>query len=288
MRVFALMAFLLLIAPAGAQYFDRYSIDVNVDGGATETVKIDLTNDIQVPIDSIGFRLAKGSEVLAAEGARHEVTESGDGVELRLFPTKPIAPGGNASMGFMLKADNLISRNGDNEIFKLVFSASSDIGSFSISVRLPKGGNVVTEDGTPLASPQPVLSTDGERIMVSWKKPLNAKETFSAFVLFSRQEQSRLMLVPLVLLPLAMIGAVWYYRRKTIRIVEVALEEDARKIFEHIREKGEVTQDDVVHFTQFSKSKVSKLIRRLEERKMIEKEPYKKTNKLRVAKNLRG
>ncbi len=283
MRVFLVL--LLLLPLAYGQRFDSYGIDVDIGETVTETVRIELTNDIQLPLDSVSFILPKSPKIISVDGGNYEAAETERGLEVRLIPSERITPGESATMSIEFEANNLITKGGDSEIFKLNFVASSDIADFSVSVTLPKGGSLVLDNEKPIASPPPQISTNGERIMLKWNQQLKKGDAFSSIALFKRPEKSSYGFL-IVLMPFAAIGLVLYYRKKTVKIVETSLEEDEKKIFDYIKERGEITQEEVIKITGFSKSKVSKLVRRLEERKFIEKEPYKKTNKLRLAKNI--
>ena len=48
--------------------------------------------------------------------------------------------------------------------------------------------------------------------------------------------------------------------------------------------KGTKMQKHIAKNLDFSKSKISKVVRKLEEKKIIEKEPYFKTNKIKLKK----
>lgn len=62
----------------------------------------------------------------------------------------------------------------------------------------------------------------------------------------------------------------------------MVLSEDERKVYQKVRESPGITQKEVEVFTNFSKAKLSKLVRNLEQSNLLRKEPYRKTNKLRL------
>lgn len=280
--------FLLILLPlANAQYFESYYIEVDASKEVTETITVNITNKIQIPIETINFILTKSSEMINVEGGSYQKVQTDRGLELKVTPQNTINPGGSALLKISFKAAHLVRNGGENEVFKIAFTASSEIKNFQVSLKLPKGGNVALDGNSPIASPSPLLTTNGENIILSWSKQLTKDETFAAIALFSGPKRDYSSVFPIAAIAIFVIIAVYMHNtKKTAKVMEGTLDEDDRKIFDYIKEKNEVTQDDVVHFTGFSKSKVSKLIRRLEEHKMIEKEPYKKTNKLKLAKSI--
>ncbi|MCD6478056.1 MAG: hypothetical protein J7K87_03560 [Candidatus Aenigmarchaeota archaeon] len=62
---------------------------------------------------------------------------------------------------------------------------------------------------------------------------------------------------------------------------------DERKIFGIILEKCEVTQSEIVKLSRLSKVKVFRILRRLENRNLIEKKPLGKTNLIVVNENVK-
>jgi len=78
-------------------------------------------------------------------------------------------------------------------------------------------------------------------------------------------------------------------RKKEQKIAKLVLNEEEQKIFDLIIERGGVIlQDEIVKELDYSKAKVSKIVRKLEEKGIIRKEPYKKTNKLYLRKEFGG
>jgi uncharacterized membrane protein len=69
----------------------------------------------------------------------------------------------------------------------------------------------------------------------------------------------------------------------------MVLGEDERKIYDMLlSSNGEILQDDIARHTDFSRAKISKLVRNLEEKGIIKKEPYRKTNRLLLKREFGG
>lgn len=70
----------------------------------------------------------------------------------------------------------------------------------------------------------------------------------------------------------------WRVDRVQLAKVFTILPEDERKVLTVIAEKKSITQADLRYMAGLSKVKLSRMIKRLEERKIIEKRPYGNTN----------
>jgi uncharacterized membrane protein len=62
------------------------------------------------------------------------------------------------------------------------------------------------------------------------------------------------------------------------------LEGDARELYKIIAEKGEILQSDLVLESGFSKVKVSRTLKKLEDKSLIERKPYGNTNMITLSK----
>ena len=73
-----------------------------------------------------------------------------------------------------------------------------------------------------------------------------------------------------------------YKRTKKRNIVSNVLEGDEKKLYEIILEKNEILQKDLVYESGFPKSKVTRILRRLEDKNLIVKKPWGNTNKILI------
>lgn len=62
-----------------------------------------------------------------------------------------------------------------------------------------------------------------------------------------------------------------------------ALHGDERRLYQLVMQRGEWVQKDLVYESQMPKSKVTRLLDRLEQKGLVEKRPFGNTNKVRVA-----
>ena len=75
-----------------------------------------------------------------------------------------------------------------------------------------------------------------------------------------------------------------YYLRRSRNVVLSVLDEYERKVMDIISKEGEVKQKQVVQLTNLSKAKVSRVVKSLVERGLVEVERSGRTNRLRSSK----
>lgn len=100
------------------------------------------------------------------------------------------------------------------------------------------------------------------------------KENDSNFFLY--------LIVSVMLIAIIFISLVF---RKKIKHPVFILTEDEEKIIEILKTKGRTGQNELAKLVDFSKPRISRMIRSLEERKIIEREKYKKTFKIKLKRN---
>lgn len=179
--------------------------------------------------------------------------------------------------------------------YRIRTSITQITSKFSMTVKLPLGAAIVEKsklEGSGLQRFEPgwgTEGTDGRRIFVQWviNEP-KLGETYDFSVVYEKlipeQEFPFAPIVGLLLIVIA-IGAILYLRRPDMREVLPVLTEGERKVVEILlREKKEVDQRLIVKELDYSKSKVSRIVKTLMERGLVEKTPKGRTNLLRLRK----
>lgn len=69
-----------------------------------------------------------------------------------------------------------------------------------------------------------------------------------------------------------------YMKERAVRTAMMAMSDDERSVMRVIMEKGEARQDELRRELDFSKSKLSALLKNLEKKNAVEKNRYKRTN----------
>ena len=165
---------------------------------------------------------------------------------------------------FSFLFDDLVIASGSQRVFRSSFVSESVL----LSVTLPRGATL--DDAVPRAQ----ITTDGSRMTLSWPQ---APEV-SVAVFYSMPAAVSWVLVGAFALPiiLAFVGfAVYRSRERTVRELVSADERDVLDLIDGVR-----TQKEIANELSFSKSKMSKVVRKLEEKGLVRKEPHFKTNRL--------
>ena len=178
-----------------------------------------------------------------------------------------------------------ITKIGSDEfLFSYTYVADNET-NLELEVILPLEYVVVDRGGLLVSRPVDI-STDGRRIFMVWTASLKAGEEFSAFVQYQGKSQGvSLYVLILAFAIIAAIGAFVGHRLHIFqkeKFIKQVVSDDERIIVEEIKKKGEILQEDLRDSLGWSKTKISKVVRNLEVKKVIYKIPYKKTNKLKL------
>jgi len=180
-------------------------------------------------------------------------------------------------------------------LFDSDFSLEERIDRAAISVRLPEGTGIVDQTvPNRISFPESAsILSDGRRVIVTWQlNDLPIGEDLKMQVLYEN-----IILQPLfdvriryAIIAGAAIGLVsafiyLRYFRKPEKVILSVLDEYERKIFDMIvAAGGTINQRKVVQETNLSKAKVSRVVKSLVNRGVIDVERMGRTNKLKVLK----
>ena len=95
------------------------------------------------------------------------------------------------------------------------------------------------------------------------------------------------MLLGIIIVLFITLTIILFNRKKAKKFITGTLSEDEQRIVGIIRDEEVVIQKKISQLAGFSKSKMSKLVRRLEEKGVLKKRPFFKSNKLSLSKRLK-
>ena len=132
----------------------------------------------------------------------------------------------------------------------------------------------------PSASPMPEsVDSDGRHIILNWRFKDDQDRIIAVF--YEGPKTYYLIAVLIILFSLAVIF--FLTKARMTHIVTETLSDDEKKVVEQVR-KGVKKQKLIAKNLEFSKSKMSKVLRKLEEKGLIEKKPFLKTNIIKLKK----
>jgi len=188
-------------------------------------------------------------------------------------------------------AYDLIKKSNQFKIFRYKFPVTDATDRFAVTVKLPLGAVLIEKDKLPegLSQFEPSWGSsgsDGRRIFITW--PIeNPKvgDSISVSIIYEQMLDLNQVIVAAIALVIIiiMIGFTIYFRKGRIKQVLPVLTESERKVMEILlREKGEVDQRKIVKETDFSKSKVSRILQSLEARGLVERYKRGRANKIKI------
>lgn len=213
---------------------------------------------------------------------------------------KPLQGDESKRITLKFAVSGVVTRFEENRILTFSYIPEADITDFVLSIKLPPKSTLASEvrkkgESVSAVYPSPSrIYSDGERIIVEWATgALTAQESFRIFLMYTPiEKKGKDYLIGAFLgILLGFIGAYLYFTRRgeKRKIARMVLRDDEQRIYDMLLSAGgEILQEDIVKNTTYSKVKVSKLVRNLEEKGIIKKEPYRKTNRLLLRKEFGG
>ncbi len=274
MKLLAFLAVFVLFLPAISF---AYEVDLVVSVNRNDVVLEDFSIFLELDefSDSFEFIVASKPLSIVFEGD-YELLSMGNYYIIRFY--KDLSPGVN-ELSFGLIYDNLVDRTRAGRVLRLrlLFPGVEDL---NLRVYLPEGFRVSAE---PSISPLPSsISSDGRRIFLDWK--FGDVEEATTFLFYEGDEDSFIWLF--VLLIFVSAGATigfLVHKRKSWGSIKGVLSKDENLVLDMIS-RNVSKQKDIARNLGFSKSKMSKVVRKLEEKGLVERTPYFKTNILKIKK----
>ena len=195
------------------------------------------------------------------------------------------------------KTKNSVKRVDNKLQFNMNYPVSLPIKKAYIIIKLPENGVLAGEDVNESYSPDGAkILSDGKRILLYWEwNELDVGETMQFSVLYDMPLTGgplfSVIIVSLtMIIILVMIGITFYIKKSTTKsvkhaeeIVSSVLNDDENKVVEIIKEHGgEIIQRNIVRETDFSKAKVSRIVKNLKERNILEVIPLGRKNKIKI------
>lgn len=188
----------------------------------------------------------------------------------------------------------LVTREGNNiQRFNYNQSIYRPVRNYTLRVLLPEGTGLADQSNeteqTVLPEGADIDNLNGRRFVVEWNTNPELGEVSFQILFEGLESRNSLNFLPIVLggIILSLI-AIGVYRRKNLvnasSIIE-ELENDQKMVVEMLRDNnGEMLQKDIVDESDYSKAKISGVVKELEDRNIISKEKEGRSNKV-VLKN---
>jgi uncharacterized membrane protein len=277
----------LLSAEALAAGLEYYGIEATIERnlqviGEVTLIPLKPVNHIDYELDFTIFNLSADT-MSGTSRCDYENMQSGSRITCDLYGMEEERT--NIWLTFYTR--DAIRRVENDYEFRLDFPVTDNTGRMFSIVRLPAKG-VLSEEITNQSyfPPDGFTLTDGKRMMVSWEREnLTESDTLSFSVLFEVMNEGSSMWDITVIsvtgaVVLIMVLVAVYLRRGSsgggeteVKVLPL-LNKDEKKVVDIMaRNGGEARQSLIVKESDYSKAKVSRLVKNLKERGVVDTEP---------------
>jgi uncharacterized membrane protein len=313
-----LIACLLTSLPlASAQEIRSYEVNVTILAGgdgflsfleptfrSKEEVSLNFVNTGETVQREVSYPFAGRIEDLLVSSPSQRVNFQ---IELRSDRTyvtavleRPLSPGESRTVRYEYTTPHSLVkfskgwRETDTYLFTTTHSLLANVKHFQMALFLPEGYGIAEEGITP---PPTQVDSDGRRVILRWEltEPIPPQlREFRITVFYEPFREYLIVLYPLAaLIALLLLFLAYRYlreeglslqdyldRKKYVYDKIDILKEDEQEILKLIIEKDGIDQREIQRKTDFSKTKVSKILSELEKRGTIRKEQIGRRNKI--------
>ncbi|MBU3905159.1 MAG: winged helix DNA-binding protein [Nanoarchaeota archaeon] len=176
-----------------------------------------------------------------------------------------------------------INKLDEGYIFTFSYESEYSFDDFILKIALPKESIINEKQNVLMLSRPAKISTDGQQIYVEWANKLSSGEEFTAFVEYkAKTSQINYLIIGVVLILISFIIGYKIKSPKKEKILKTFMSPDEKAVMNIIKRDKDVIQNDIKRELNWSKSKMSKILRNLEIKDLIDKKPYKKTNRIKL------
>ena len=295
----------LLVFLSGSVYaleIEEYKATAYViDNKLQEEVTIKVYNDREEPLVRFTYPFGGKLKNLSVHDSVGELEHSskytGDKTYVTGTLRKPLSAGNYYEITYKFYLDDQITRKETTYILSTTHSLLANVKSFDFTIALPEGYGIAGRS----VSPHPgKFMSDGRHVILEWnlQEPIPPElREFDAIVLYENLLGEKLpwwegKQTYLYLVMAAAISAGSFYVFKRFRKKQTndkigILKEDEQAIMRLIMDQDGIDQREIQRETDFSKTKVSKILSELEKRGVIRKEQAGRRNKIFLTKKLK-
>lgn len=270
------MVLLFVCTTASALDISEYNITFNVMPDAS--VQEGISMRFAAPLNASSLNYAVLGDVsgvyVTADGnvVDHSLEKAGSEYNVRFT-----APGGTRTLAISFIAHDLVFAGSGMYSFSTSLRPSAT-SAMNIKAYLPEGfavyRDVIYPEGYELLS-------DGRRILLGWtlENPQNVMLSFKFYNTSSDYSLAIGIIASIVFIAVVtyLIG---HYRKKMKHEFERGFSEDERKVLLIMSQEKRIMQRKIEKELHFSRAKMTRLIKKLEAKGLVEKERIGRTNRL--------
>ncbi|MDD5416390.1 MAG: helix-turn-helix domain-containing protein [Candidatus Aenigmarchaeota archaeon] len=187
-----------------------------------------------------------------------------------------------------------LTKKEDYYIFSDSFKMPMNVDKFALLIKIPEGTALVKTD--PYSPEDALRGSDGRKIFVYWNQEnmlqgqtFDASVAYEETVLFDYSIIETILIVIVTGVVIVVVFLKYFMKQKKVEVILPVLKADEKKIFEAIlKHESGVKQKIIVQESGYSKAKVSKVLKNLQERGLVKLEHIGRTNKVYYDEKLRN
>jgi uncharacterized membrane protein len=272
-----------------------------VDSKLQEEVSLKIYNDREEPlvrfIYPFGGRLKNLTVYDSVGELEYSSKYTGEKTYVTCTLRKPLSTGRDYKITYKFYLDGQITRKETTYILSTSHSLLANVENFDFTIVLPEGYGIAGES----VSPRPgKFGSDGRHVILEWNlyEPIPPElREFDAIVLYEslfgekplwwEGKENYIYLTVAAVVLIASVALLRRFRRKQTNDKIDILKDDEQAIMRLILEHDGIDQREIQRETDFSKTKVSKILSELEKRGVVRKEQVGRRNKIFLTKKLK-
>jgi uncharacterized membrane protein len=265
MKLFVLILLFLVLPTVIALDIQVYSInfDVQPDMKVREEIKIVFSGRLEER--NLTYSFSGNAYKIKANDSIQEIETVREKDAIVVF-----VKNGTRQVYLSFETDGLVKGYNDGKEF-LTYLYLPKAEVIKIYLWLPKG-HALYKDGV---IPEGEIITDGERIGVYWK----GKQDTPLIVRFYQIQNSKVELIAAALL--LIVAAIIFVKLRKDDNYLLGFSSDEVRVIEFLKEKKVVYQNKLEKELGFSRAKMTRIVKKLEEKGLVEKERTGRTNKIK-------
>lgn len=279
-RLFVVLFVLAVAAPVYAVIETAdVSFEIQDDLSVAETITVVFDRALTEPVD---YTLNERVSAVAVSDSDsllvHELIEANGTFILRIFPE------GDKTLVIKFISDSLVFQNNNIYQFFTELSFAETVKTLEVIVTLPEGFGIFQNSYSPSGA---AISSDGRNIQLLWSfSNFNEPTIFS--VKFERLGVQLNIWIPIALLTLIGLGFLYkHYNERLAKEKEkakqefyVGFREDEKKVIEYLEKHETAYQNKIEHEFKFSRAKMTRIVKKLQEKGLVHKKRKGRTNRL--------
>lgn len=272
------IALLAAILPAAASAAEKADVVFSIrdDLSVGETISIDFGQPMNSSID---YRLDEEVKSIEVKDSKtslaHELIKSDSGYILR------IQPQGDSQLTISFVSNRLVFQN--SGVYQFFTELSLDARIIDVRIVLPEGYGVYRNSYRPGDAS---VSTDGRNIEISWSLSDSEPRIFS--VKFERLNMEFNLWIAATITALAAAAFIYRHHKKVSRHAKenarqeffTGFREDEKKVIEYMEKHKTAYQNKVEQEFKFSRAKMTRIVQKLAEKRLLAKKRKGRTNRL--------